>query len=223
MVLLFVLVSKGDINNVLLIDDIAKTNFPVILDGREKFSDVEKAIEICQKNGNEEIIIMHCPSGYPAENSGVHLNAIIAIQEKYEYPIGFADHSYGDIMNYAAVSMGVNMLEKTITLDKSTEHAEHFMSLEPNELKPFIKNIRAIEEAMGTAEILLSSRVPESSRRCLIAKQDIKKGEQITREILDYQRPENMGIPCHEGFNILGKTTKIDINKGTPLQWEMLS
>ena len=66
-------VSKGDINNVLLIDQIAKTNLPIILDGREKFEDVEKAIEICEKNGNYKIIIMHCPSGYPAEIGRAHV------------------------------------------------------------------------------------------------------------------------------------------------------
>ncbi len=215
-------VSKGDINNVLLIERIAQTKLPLILDGREKFSEVDNAVKICEKNGNEQIIIMHCPSGYPAENSGVHLRAIQAIQEKYQYPVGFADHSYGDLMNYAALALGVNMLEKTITLDKKTEHAEHFMSLEPYELKPFIKNIRAIESAMGDPNILMSSRVSESSRRCFVAKYDIKKGDKITRDNIDYQRPENMGIPCSEGFNILDKVSKIDISKGTPLQWEML-
>jgi len=48
-------VSKGDINNVLLIDQIAKTQLPVILDSREKLDDVEKAIKICKDNGNEKI------------------------------------------------------------------------------------------------------------------------------------------------------------------------
>ena len=73
-------IAKGDINNVLLINYASKNKIPIILDGREKFSDVDNAIKICKKNDNNQIIIMHCPSGYPAESSGVHLNAIKEIK-----------------------------------------------------------------------------------------------------------------------------------------------
>ena len=215
-------VSKGDINNVLLIEKIAKTQLPVILDGREKFEDVDRAVKICEECGNNKIIIMHCPSGYPAENSGVHLRAIKAIQEKYEYPVGFADHSPGDTMNYAAVAMGASVLEKTITPDKNTEHVEHFMSLELDELKNLVKNVRAIEMAMGDPNILFTSRVEENARRSLVAKSDIKKGQKITSEILDFKRPGNAGISVSQGYSVLKKHALIDIHSGTFLQWEML-
>lgn len=215
-------VSKGDINNVLLIEAIAKTQLPVILDAREKFSDLDNAIKICEKNGNNQIIIMHCPSGYPAENAGVHLNAIKFLSEKYGYPIGFADHSPGGIMNYAAVALGTNMLEKTITTDKNSEHVEHFMSLELDELKSFVKNVRAVEEAMGDSNILMTSRVEETARRSLIVKKDIKKGESIERTSIDFQRPGDAGISCSEGFKVLDKISRKDIPKGTFLQWDML-
>jgi len=215
-------ISKGDINNVLLIDQAAKTGLPIILDGREKITDVEKAVKICESNDNEQIVIMHCPSGYPTENSGVHLRAINGLQKKFDYPIGFADHSPGAMMNYAALSLGVKMLEVTITQDKSIEQSEHFMSLEPHELKSFIENVRAIEDAMGDANILFSSRVPENNRRHFVAKKDIHKDEEITYDLLDFRRPGNMGISVSEGFNILGKKSLINISKGTVLEWKML-
>ena len=216
-------VSKGDINNVLFIEQIAQTKLPVILDGREKFDDIDRAVKICEKNGNKQIIIMHCPSGYPVENSGVHLRAISTIQEKYEYPVGFADHSPGDIMNYAAIGLGAAMLEKTIAIDKTTEHVEHFMSLELDEIKDFVKNVRNIEAAMGDPNILLKSRVEESAKRSLVAKKDIKNGEKITVDALDFRRPGDAGISVADGFTILNKETIIDIPKGTFLQWNMLN
>ncbi len=214
-------VNKGDINNVLFIEQIAKTNLPVLLDGREKFSDVDTAIKICENNNNEQIVIMHCPSGYPSENAGVHLRAINAIKEKYDYPIGFADHSLGSIMNFAAIGLGVSMIEKTITLDKTKEQSEHYMSLEPQELPSFINDIRAVEDAMGDPDILKSSRVNQNLRRCFVAKQDIKKGQKVVRDVLDYQRPGDAGISCSEGFTLLEKTAQMDIPKGTFLQWNM--
>lgn len=215
-------VSKGDINNVMMIDYISKTGLPVILDGREKFGDVDKAVEICEKNRNSQIIIMHCPSGYPVEHSGVHLNAIKIMKDIYDYPIGFADHSRGGLMNYAAVALGVNMLEKTITLSKATEQVEHFMSLEPQEFKEFVDNIRAIEEAMGDSRVIFKSRVGEDARRSFVAKREIKKGEEITTDLLDFKRPGAAGISCSEYEKVIGKKTKINIAKDEFLQWDML-
>tara|TARA_B100000029_G_C17545724_1_gene948368 strand:+ start:196 stop:1239 length:1044 start_codon:yes stop_codon:yes gene_type:complete len=215
-------VSKGDVDNTLLIDHMSKSGLPIILDGREKFENVDIAIKICEKNHNRNIIVLHCPSGYPAENAGVHLNTLTSINEKYNYPVGFADHSPGGIMNYAAVSLGAKMLEKTITPDKSIEHVEHFMSLEPTELKQFVENVRAIEEAMGDPNVFLTSRVSPELRRGIVAKNDIKKGEKISLELLDFQRPSTMGISCSEGFDVISKRASKDIPKNTFLKWEML-
>ena len=214
-------VSKGDVNNVLLIQKIAKTGLPIILDAREKLVDVENAIQICKKEHNDKIIIMHCPSGYPAKDSGIHLNALKTIREKYSFPIGFADHSEGDFMNYAAVALGTNILEKTITTNKSTEHVEHFMSLEPSEFSHFVKTVRRIEDAMGNPDILLSSRVEESNRRRLVSKNKIKKGEIISLDKLDYKRPGDNGISVSQGFELIDHKAKIDIDKGIFLQWDM--
>ncbi|MBI4122962.1 MAG: N-acetylneuraminate synthase family protein [Parcubacteria group bacterium] len=215
-------VSKGDVNNALLIEAMAKTGLPVILDGREKFEDVRRGVEICKKAGNEEVIIMHCPAGYPALDDTVHLRAIPAIKEMTGFPVGFADHSLGDLMNYAAVALGANMLEKTLSPDRATERVEHFMSLEPHELKQFVDNVRRVEKAMGSADILSSSRVEENARRSFVANRNIAQGENITLEMLDFRRPGNAGISVAQGHEVLGKKAAQDIPAGTFLQWEML-
>jgi len=114
------------------------------------------------------------------------------------------------------------MLEKTITMDKKIEHVEHFMSLELDELKKFVENVRALEQAIGDPTILTKSRVEENARRSIVAKKDIKKGEKITHELLDFWRPGNQGISCSEGFSVLNKTALQDVSKGTFLKWDML-
>ena len=214
-------VSKGDINNVLLIDKMAKTGIPIILDAREKLDDIDRAVSICEENNNQNIIIMHCPSGYPSKNSGVHLNAIKFLQQKYQYPIAFADHSTGGIMNYAAVALNVAMLEKTITTNTQLEQVEHFMSLETSELKNFVQNIRMVEEALGNAKILSVSRVEESARRSLVAKKSIQIGEKVSLDHLDFRRPGNKGISCEDGFSVIGKIAKQKILKDEFLEWDM--
>jgi len=214
-------VSKGDINNVYFVDYISKKGIPVILDGRENFEFVNKAVEICERNGNRNIIIMHCPSGYPSEDSGVHLNAIKIIREIYEYPVGFADHSLGALMNYPAVALGAKMLEVTVTLDKKTDAVEHYMSLEPHELKEFVTNIRKIEKALGSPRIIFSSRVKDTSRRSFVAKVPIKKGEIITVDKIDFKRP-GTHIPVSDFEKIINKRVKRDIEKDEFLEYDMI-
>ena len=214
-------VSKGDVNNVLLVEKIAKTRLPVILDAREKISDVEVDVKICQKHNNNNIIIMHCPSGYPAEDSGIHLRVLQKIRKEFDYPVGFSDHSTGDVMNYAAVALGCNMLEKTITTDRNIKHVEHFMSLETNKIRNFISNIRSVEHAMGTDAILNKSRVEENARRSFVAKRKLNQGEKIRLDMLDYKRPGNAGISVSQGFRVLNKKLKRDVAQGDFLKWEM--
>tara|TARA_Y100001936_G_scaffold34250_1_gene32295 strand:+ start:14295 stop:15353 length:1059 start_codon:yes stop_codon:yes gene_type:complete len=215
-------ISKGDINNVLLIDKVAKTGLPIILDAREKLDEIDNAIKICERNNNQKIVILHCPSGYPAENSGINLRAIEFIKNRYIYPVGFADHSEGQVMNFAAIGYGATMIEKTITFDKYTENVEHLMSIEIEELGNFVKNVRMIDDAKGTSDVLQVSRVEETARRSIVSKVDIKKGQEITLENIDYKRPGNAGISCAEGFEILKHKAKVDIKKNTFIKWEMI-
>lgn len=122
-------VSKSDINHRLLLDYIARQGLPVVLDGRERFEDVEEAVRICERHGLKDIVIMHCPSGYPAEHAGIHLSAIPHIRGIFDYPVGYADHSVGTAMNFAALGLGVDYIEKTITENRATNAVEHYMSL----------------------------------------------------------------------------------------------
>lgn len=214
-------VSKADINNLYMVEYIAKKGLPVILDGRENFEIVEKSVERCERAGNKNIIIMHCPSGYPSADAGVHLLAIRTIKELYKYPVGFADHSMGSLMNYPAVALGAKLLEVTVTLDKKTDAVEHYMSLEPYELKEFVAKVRKIEEALGNPRIIFSSRVKDSSRRSFVAKVNIKKGEKVTIDKVEFKRP-GTHIPVSDIDKVLGKKTKQDIAADDFLEYSML-
>ena len=96
------------------------------------------------------------------------------------------------------------------------------MYLEIKELNDFVNNVREIDEAKGTSEILQVSRVEENARRSFIAKKDIRKGESISLDCIDFKRPGNAGISCAEGFKILNYKAKNDIKKNTFIKWDML-
>jgi sialic acid synthase SpsE len=207
-------VAKSDINHRLLIDYIAGQGLPVILDGRERFEDVEEAVRICEGHGLKDIVIMHCPSGYPADHAGVHLSAIPHIRRIFGYPVGYADHSVGMGMNFAAIGLGADLIEKTITEDRTIRAVEHYMSLEIGELKSFVEAVRAVEAALGNPRVIFSSRVNPSLRRGLLAARDIQEGEILDLEALDFKRPEGE-IPAHRYQEVVGRQAARNIPAGT--------
>ncbi|MBE3123373.1 MAG: N-acetylneuraminate synthase family protein [Planctomycetes bacterium] len=210
-------VAKSDINNRHLIGLIAGKGLPVIMDAREKFEDVEVGISICEKAGIQDIVIMHCPSGYPTEHAGIHLKALPHIKEIFGYPVAYSDHSVGEFMNFVALGLGANFIEKTISLDRTTDAVEHFMSLEPADLRRFIENLRSAEEAFGNPRIIFSSRVNPMHRRSIMAARDLKKGEVITLEHLAFKRPgTHLSVECYE--SVVGKKASRDIAAGRFLE-----
>jgi N,N'-diacetyllegionaminate synthase len=206
-------VSKSDINHRVLVDYMARKGLPIILDGRERFEDVETAARICEGHGLRDIIIMHCPSGYPAQHAGIHLNAIRHIKEIFQYPVGYSDHSTGTAMNFAAIALGANFLEKTITMDRNTDAVEHFMSLEPHEIKPFIQEVRAVEAALGDPRIIFNSRVKAEHRRSIQARRKLPSGHKITLDDLDFRRP-GTHISADQFETTVGRLTAREISAG---------
>jgi len=206
-------VSKSDVNHRVLIDYIARKRLPVILDGRERFEDVEQAARICESHGLLDIVVMHCPSGYPAQHAGIHLRAIRHIKEIFGYPVGYSDHSVGTAMNFAAIALGADLLEKTITADRRTEAVEHYMSLEPHELAAFVKEVRAVEAALGDPRIIFSSRVNAEHRRSIQARHAIRAGAVIRLEDLDFRRPGTR-LAADRYEEVVGRTAARDIPAG---------
>ena len=215
-------IATGDLNHYHLIDYVSKKDVAILLDGRSNYTELERGIEICEKNGNNNIILMHCPSGYPARNDAVNLNVVPTLKKIYRYPIGFSDHSREMLMNYPAIVMGADILEKTLTLDKNTDFIEHLMSLEPDEAKEFVTTVRAVEEALGSARLIFSQKVNKIARRSIVTKTDIKKGEEIIIEKMDFKRIGDVGISCAEYEKVCKMKAKSDIPKDKSITWDMI-
>lgn len=210
-------ICSADINYHHLLREAAKYDWIVQIDtGGATIAEVEKAVFVLEEANCKKIIINHCPSGYPAHLESINLNVLTTLKQMFEYPIAFSDHNPGATMDIAATALGVNMLEKTITLDKTIRSPEHIMSLEPDEVKNFVQTIRDVEIALGATRRFMSQQEKNklaTIRRSIYAKQDIKKGTILTQEMFHYARPER-GIPADLDYLLLGKTTTQDIKKG---------
>lgn len=123
-------------------------NRPIIIStGMSTMEQVQHAVDIL---GEDDLIILHCTSTYPSQLEELNLSVIYTLQEQYpNVPIGYSGHEVGLATTVAAATMGACMIERHITLDRAMWGSDQAASVEPTGFRRMVKDIRAIETAMG--------------------------------------------------------------------------
>ena len=218
-------VGSGEITNLPLLRYIAKKGKPIILStGMSTLGEIEEALDVIRSEGVEDIILLHCVSNYPARIEDVNLRAMGTLKQAFKLPVGFSDHTLGITAPIAAVALGACVIEKHFTLDRNLPGPDHKASLEPDELKEMVKDIREVEKALGNGikkPTKEEEEVKKVARKSIVAKVDISKGAIITEEMLDVKRPGTGIEPKYLKF-IIGRKTKEDIKKDDVIRFEMI-
>ncbi|MEE4016080.1 N-acetylneuraminate synthase [Roseibium sp. FZY0029] len=204
---------------------IGKTRKPVILStGMCDLREVLHGAQILQDAGAECIALLHCTSCYPAPLDQVHLRAISTMGTATGLQIGYSDHTEGNAVSIAAVALGATIIEKHITLDKGLPGPDHRASIEPHEFACMVRDIRAVEQAMGgTAkepqECEQSSR--ELARRSIATRNALYPGQVISENDLILLRP-GTGISPSLETSIIGRKIKRPVGAYTLLSLDDL-
>ena len=220
----YIKIASMEINNPRFLEYIGKKQVPVVLStGMSTYEEVDRAVQILERAGTDQLCILHCVSIYPTVLSTVNLNNILGLRERYgKYPIGFSDHTSGDAAAVAAVALGAGLIEKHLTLDKSKVGMDNGMATEPPEFTALAEKCRNIQKAMGTRERVLTQQELDqrkNMRRSLIAVRDIKAGEILTEADLYAKRP-GTGIAPDRAGEIIGKAVRRDIPADTVIMPE---
>ena len=216
-------ICSGDVNHLPFIRYCAKTGMSIQLDtGNATIGEVERAYDEVIRSGNDKVIIHNCPSGYPARLESINLKIIPTLKQMFECPVAFSDHTPGWEMDIAAIALGANMVEKTITLDRTTPSVEHLFSIEPHEMTQFVKSVRDLEKALGHYRRVLGPEERRSgigARRSIILKENVKNGQVLDAAVLDYARPGD-GLSPDLTDRIIGTRFARDLTRGHRLNWE---
>lgn len=217
-------IASFEITDIPLIRKIARLGKPIILaTGIARLADIELALRTCREEGNEQVILLKCCSAYPTPYEDVNLRTIPNMRETFDCISGLSDHTMGTAVAAAAVALGAKMVEKHMTLKRSDGGADSAFSMEPQEFKEMVDNIRIIEKALGKATYELSekqTREREHSRSLFIAR-DMKAGEVFTPENLRSVRPAD-GLHTMYYEQLLGRRINRDAKLGTPMAWELV-
>jgi len=220
----FIKVASMDLNNYPFLEYIAKKNRPIVLStGLSELYEIDKAIRTIEDAGNKDILILHCVSKYPPEDEEVNLNNIKTLQQIYPYPVGFSDHTLGYEIPLASVAFGACIIEKHFTLDKNLEGWDHKVSATPDELEIIVKGSKRIQKSLGSFRISavedLERRI--EFRRSIIITRDIKAGERIKEEDIDFKRPARGLAPEMAKF-VIGRKVNRDLKADSILKEEYL-
>ncbi len=186
-------VASSDINHLPFIRRIASTGLCIQLDtGNATFGEIEEAVDAIRREGNENIIIHNCPTGYPARLDSINLRMIPALKSSFGFPVAFSDHTPGWDMDIAAMAMGANLLEKTISENRCTRSVEHIMSLELPEMRRFVQVVRDVEIAMGSTLRVLTEeerRKRIQYRRSVYIDEPVSRGQRLRDVNVSFKRP----------------------------------
>lgn len=217
-------VASFEINDIPLIKKIAGTGKPVIIStGIAHLADIELALKTCREAGNENVILLKCTSAYPAPYEDINLRTIPSIKEVFDCLAGLSDHTMGSAVAVAGVAVGAKVVEKHLTLRREDGGPDAAFSMEPQEFKEMVENIRMVEKALGKVTYDLTNK-QKSSRtfaRSLFVAKDMKAGDVFTPENLRSVRPA-FGLHTQYYEELLGKRIVKDAKAGTPMSWELV-
>lgn len=217
-------VASFEVGDLELLKKIASTKKPVIMSrGMASLEEIQLAYKTLKENGCPEVVILHCVSAYPAPAEEMNLATIKDIKEKLNIPAGLSDHSFGTEAAIAAVIMGAQVIEKHFTIDRKAGGVDAAFSLEPAEFKEMVRQVRSVEKAIGKPNYVSGKKESENVvfKRSLFIIKDTKAGEILSKENVRCIRPGNGLAPKHLN-EVLGKKAKQDIERGTPLSWELI-
>ncbi|MBF8983793.1 N-acetylneuraminate synthase family protein [Lutibacter sp. B2] len=222
----FYKVASMDINNLRLLEYIAKKGKPVILStGMSTLSEIEEAVSTIEKTGNFEIVILHCISIYPPKAKDIHLNNISLLQKVFpKYPIGFSDHTIGTSVPVASVALGSSVIEKHFTTDKDLPGWDHEVSADPKEMKYIVAQSKIVNEALGNFNRTVSEAEENKKakfRRSIVLTKKMKAGEVINKEDITFKRPGTHIRPDQEQY-VVGRKLVKDLNVDDLIDWSDL-
>ncbi len=219
----FFKIASMDIVHIPLLKYVARKKRPVMIStGMATMSEIERAVQTVQDEGNDQIVLLHCISIYPPQYDTINLRNMATLQRAFDLPVGFSDHTLGTAIPLAAIAIGACVIEKHFTLDQDMPGWDHAISANPEQLRTIVEEGRNIFAALGESVRTVSAAEMEKRkkfRRSLVAHRKLERGTLISEGDLDAKRP-GTGIAPNEIAYVVGRRLTTDVAADQVLRWE---
>lgn len=207
-----------------LIRRVAATGKPLIIStGMASIAELDDTVRAAREAGCKDLILLKCTSTYPATAENTNILTIPHLRELFGCEVGLSDHTMGVGVSVASVALGATVVEKHFTLNRADGGVDSTFSMEPAEMAQLVIESERAWQALGQVSYGATEKEKKSIvfRRSLYVVQDMKAGEEITRENVRAIRP-GLGLPTKYFEVLLGKKVTRDVKKGMPVKWELL-
>ena len=215
-------IASADLVDLELLKAVALTRKPVILSlGMASLGEIEDALKIFSNYAKGDLLLLHCVSNYPCSDKSLNLRVIQKLKRTFDYELGFSDHSIGFQAAVISVSLGAKVIEKHFTLDKKLDGPDHKASSTPNEFLDLKNAVRRAELMLGNGDKkcqLEEMEMSKVSRKSIVTKKNMKKGELIKTNDLVMMRP-GTGLRAKVIEDLIGMKLRKDLPKHTLLNW----
>jgi len=208
-----------------LLIKVAKTGKPVILStGVSSISDIDESVRVLRNAGCKDLVLLKCTSTYPASPENTNLKTIPHLAQLHNCLVGLSDHTMGLGASIAAVALGAKVIEKHFTLSRLDGGVDSAFSLEPNELKSLVTEIKRAHEALGVIQYGATTAELKSKifKRSIYILKDIEEGEELNELNLKIIRPGD-GLEPKFWELATGKKASKKLFKGKPLSFSDFS
>ena len=215
-------IASMDVNHLPLLEYVAGTGKPIILStGMATLGEVERALGVLRAAGSGPVALLHCLSIYPAPAEAINLRTMETWRTAFDVPVGYSDHTLGTAVPLGAVALGACAIEKHFTIDKKLDGWDHAISADPAELRELVDGSRAVFAALGSAARIVGPDEMEKRkvfRRRMVVTRDMKSGERLSAEDVDFKRP-GTGIQPDELRYVLGRPITRDVCAEEEIEW----
>jgi N-acetylneuraminate synthase len=207
-----------------LIRRVAATGKPMIIStGMASIAELDDTVRAAREAGCKDLILLKCTSTYPATADNTNILTIPHMRELFDCEVGLSDHSMGVGVSVASVALGAIVIEKHFTLNRAEGGVDSTFSMEPTEMAQLVVETERAWQALGKVSYGATEAEKKSLqfRRSLYIVKDLKAGDLLTKDNVRAIRP-GLGLPPKYLEQVLGRTVKQDVLRGTGLSWPLL-
>lgn len=206
---------SSDLSNPTLVRRLARTGRPVHLSvGASSLDEIQAALEWAREEGCRDITLMFGYQNFPTRIDDAHLDYLPKLRGLFELPVGYQDHTDAEHpgafhLPAAAAGLGVDILEKHITHDRSLKGVDHQAALNPDEFARFVRMVRDIELGRGIGVPKPWSEEERHYRaiakKSIVLGRDAAAGETLAEGDLLFLRASRPGLPPTCAGRLVGK------------------
>ncbi len=225
--------STDFLNHALLKRAFKEAPFVYVSLGGITLKELKAFIQRHKLTSKSKVCFLYGFQGDPTPLASNQLMRLKAWKEQFPgFRFGFMDHAEGTTpeamtLSLLALPLGVNTIEKHITLDRALKLEDYISALTPEEFKAFVSQIRSLHQALGEASLAISKE--EQSYRSkvikvVVATRELRSGDKIDLDRVALKRSSK---PLQKGSvytleDVLNKVIKSPLRAHEPLLKEMV-